>query len=188
MFGRGRCATLAVSLTCVTVPAKAAGDGSRHIGPVHIGTSRSSPMVVNNRLRRNAGMSSLGVASLGVAALGAATAASLAATHPAAAAAAVKSIASIVTCATTSACVSGINTASGPGVSGTSAPEQASPASRRPRMACRGRPTRHRVSSEKRPRARPACWVRRTLQTGKCSRPASKVAPQIRATRSGSEC
>jgi hypothetical protein len=59
-------------------------------------------------------------ASLGVVTIAGAAIAALAATHPARAASMLASVTSAVSCATTTACVSGTNTSNGPGVEGTS--------------------------------------------------------------------
>ncbi len=59
-------------------------------------------------------------ASLGIVAFAGAAIAGLAATHPARAASVLASVTSAVSCATTTACVSGTNTSNGPGVEGTS--------------------------------------------------------------------
>ena len=59
-------------------------------------------------------------ASLGIVAFAGAAIAALAATHPAQAASVLANVTSAVSCATTTACVSGTNTSNGPGVEGTS--------------------------------------------------------------------
>jgi hypothetical protein len=66
----------------------------------------------NSRLSRRIALATVVVGTV--------VAGTLCATHPAAYAAALASVESAVTCATSSACVSGTNTSSGPGVSGTS--------------------------------------------------------------------
>jgi hypothetical protein len=71
-------------------------------------------MLFNQRKSRIACGLSLGAVTLGAAAAIAAQ------THPAAAAGILAAVNSAITCATTAACVSGTNTANGPGVKGTS--------------------------------------------------------------------
>jgi hypothetical protein len=71
-------------------------------------------LLFNSHLRRFAGGTLLGLATLGASGAGMLA-------HPASAAEALALVKSLVTCGTTTACVSGTNTKSGPGIAGTSA-------------------------------------------------------------------